>query len=56
MLVHDKFRINLKVPLFFFQVKTVEIKSDDSLEASTITPVLRKDLISVVIIYCSETQ
>ena len=35
-----KFRADLKAPLFFFLVKTVEIKSPDSLEASTITPFL----------------
>ena len=51
-----KFRINLKIPLFFFLVKTVEIKSTDSFEASTITLFLRRNLISVVIISCSETQ
>ena len=51
-----KFRINLKVPLFFFLVKTVEIKSPDSLELSTITPFLRRYLIPVKIISCSETQ
>ena len=49
-----KFRADLKAPLFFFLVKTVEIKSPDSLEASTITPFLGRDLISVLIIFCSD--
>ena len=50
-----KFRINLKVELFFFQVKTVELKPPDSQGASTATPFLRRDLISTQFPSFSET-
>ena len=50
-----KIRINLDVPLLFFLAKTLEIKAADSVEVSTITPFLRRGLVSVPIIPCSET-
>ena len=46
-----KFRANLKVPPSFLHVKTVEIKSPDSIEASFLP--FRRDLISLLIISCS---
>ena len=40
---------------FIFLAKTLEIKAADSVKVSTITPFLRRGLVSVLIIPCSET-
>ena len=48
-----KFRINLKLQLFVFPVRIVELKSPGFLEASTLIPFLSGgDLKSVLVVSC----